>query len=209
YVTGHPLARFGRELDAFATASIENLPEIDDGEEVRLGGIITGVKTTNDRKGQRMAFVTIEDFTGTVETIVFSGTYAKRQAEIRNEAAVIIDGKVSTREEQEPKIIVNDLVPLSSAMGRFVERIAIHLTTVGLEESLLHDVRDVLLKHPGRCPVEIVLETADRRELTVGVGTVRVEPCPALLDGLEPLVGQSSVELVGAARRAGVPEPRF
>ncbi len=209
YVTGHPLARYGRELDAFATASIEELPEIDDGEEVRLGGIITGVKTTNDRKGQRMAFVTIEDFTGTVEAVVFSSIYAKRQAEIRSEAAVIIDGKVSTREEQEPKIIVGDLVPLSSAMGRFVERIAIHLTTVGLEESLLHDVRDVFLKHPGRCPIDIILETVDRRELTVEVGTTKVEPSHALLDALEPLVGQSSVELVGAARRVVVPEPRF
>jgi DNA polymerase-3 subunit alpha len=209
YVTGHPLARYGRELDAFATASIEDLSEIDDGEEVRLGGIITQVKTTNDRKGQRMAFATIEDFTGSVEAIIFSGIYAKRQAEIRNEAAVIIDGKLSTREEQEPKIIVGEIVPLSSAMGRFVERIAIHLSTTGLEESLLHDVRAVLLRHPGRCRVDIVLETVDGRELKIEVGTIRVELSRELLNDLEPLVGQSSVELVGAAQRAGVPEPRF
>ena len=57
YVTGHPLARYERELKAFATASINDLREMEDKEPVRLAGIITAVKTTTTRKGEQMAFV--------------------------------------------------------------------------------------------------------------------------------------------------------
>ena len=69
YISGHPLARYERELSTFATATTVDLVEMEDDEPVRLGGIITNVKTTTDRKGERMAFVTLEDFSGSVELV--------------------------------------------------------------------------------------------------------------------------------------------
>jgi len=209
YVTGHPLARYGRELRAFATASVAGIGEMENKEPVRVGGIITEIKTTDDRKGKRMAFVTLEDFTGTVEAVVFSTCYAEHHQSLTREAAVIVDGRVSTRGEEVAKVIVSAVVPLGQAMQRFVERVRIELSTAGLDDDLLEKLRDALIRHPGRCPVELVLRLGDAEDRTVRVGSIRIEPSPTLMDELEPLVGESAVHLIGAVQRDAVPEPAF
>jgi DNA polymerase-3 subunit alpha len=209
YVTGHPLARYGRELKAFATASVAGLREMENKEQVRIGGIITEIKTTDDRKGKRMAFVMLEDFTGSVEAVVFSDCYAEHHEAIRREAAVIMDGRIAMKGEDDAKIIVNDVVPLARAMQRYVERVSIELATAGLEDELLESLKAALLRHPGRCPVELVLHSKEGEDRKIRVGSIRIEPSPALMDELEPLVGEAAVHLVGAVQHGGVPEPAF
>jgi DNA polymerase-3 subunit alpha len=209
YVSGHPLARYERELSTFATATTLDLVEMEDGEPVRLGGIITHVKTTADRKGEQMAFVTLEDFSGSVELVVFSSIYAKKGEVIRRDSAVIVDGKVSTREEEEPKVIAADVVSLSHAHGRFVERMTISITSVGFEETMLEDLRDVLLSHSGRCPVDIVVKAASGEDVMISTGGIRVEPSRELVDRLEDIVGETGVALTGSVATARVPEPGF
>jgi len=209
YVTGHPLASYGRELRAFATASVEGISEMEHKELVRVGGIITEIKTTEDRKGKRMAFVTLEDFTGTIEAVVFSTCYAQYQGALRREAAVIVEGRVSMRREEMAKVIVDAVVPITQAMQRFVERVQIELSTAGLDDDLLENLKATLLRHPGRCPVELTLRSRDGEARTVRVGSIRIEPSPTLLNELEPLVGETAVHLVGAVQRDRVPEPAF
>jgi DNA polymerase-3 subunit alpha len=209
YVSGHPLARYERELKVFATATINDLPEMEDGEPLRLGGIISQLKTTTDRKGERMAFVTIEDFTGRAELVVFSSIYAKRREEIHRDAAVIVEGKVSTREEEEPKVLVSDVVPLADAHQRFVERVIITITSAGLEEPPLEDLRELLLSHPGRCPVDLVVRPADGEAVTISASGLKVQTSRELLDDLEGMVGESNVKLQGAVVSGRPPSPGF
>jgi len=209
YVSGHPLARYEKELSTFATGTVGDLVEMHDGEAVRLGGIITHVKTTNDRTGEAMAFATLEDFTGRAELVVFSSIYKNRAEMIRRDSAVIVDGKVSTREDEEPKVLVGDIVPLGSAHGRFVERMSISISSVGFEESMLEEIRDVLMAHEGRCPVDIVVKAAHGEDVTVSTGGLRVEPSRELLERLEDIVGESAVELMGSVAGVKVPEPGF
>ena len=209
YVSGHPLARYERELKAFATATIADLKELEDGEPVRIGGIIETIKTTTDRKGERMAFVTIEDFTGRVELLVFAGCYARKQHEIVRDATIIVEGRISTREEEEPKIIIDNLVPLTRAYQQFVERVVVSLSTPGLEEESLRQLRDLLEGHPGRIPVELSVKTAAGEVVIVETGGMRVEPSRRLAERLGELVGESNIRFAGSAAGARVPEPAF
>jgi DNA polymerase-3 subunit alpha len=209
YVSGHPLARYEKELQTFATASTADLPDMEDGEPVRLGGIVTHVKTTADRKGEQMAFVTLEDFSGSVELVVFSSIYGKKSEVIRRDAAVIVDGKVSTREDEEPKVIAADVVTLAGAHGKFVERMTISISSVGFEETMLESLRDLLLTHGGRCPVDIVVKAASGEDVMISTGGIRVEPSRELLDRLEDIVGESGVALAGSVATARVPDPGF
>jgi DNA polymerase-3 subunit alpha len=209
YVSGHPLARYEKELRTFATASIDDLAEMEDGEPVRLGGIVTHVKTTSDRKGELMAFLTLEDFTGRVEVVVFSSVYGKRSDVARRDAAVIVDGKVSTREEEEPKILASDLVPLAGAHERFVERMTVRISAVGLEETTLEELRELLMSNSGPCPVDIEVTAAHGEVVTVSTGGLRVTPSKELVSGIEELVGESGVVLRGGVRGAQAPEPGF
>ena len=209
YVSGHPLTRYERELATFATATISDLPELEDGEPVRIGGIVEDIKTTTDRKGERMAFVTVEDFTGRVELLVFAGCYAKKQHELARDATIIVEGRISTREEEEPKIIVENIVPLARAYQQFVEKIVISLSTPGLEEESLIELRALLERHPGRIPVTLSVKTAGGDVVTVETGGVRVEPSRRLAELLAELVGGSNVTFAGASAGVRVPEPAF
>ena len=208
YMTGHPLARYEREITEFATSSVGELPEMEDGETVRIGGIVTHVKLMTDRKGERMAFVTLEDFTGRVELVVFSTCSARRQEEIRRDATLMIEGKVSTREDEIPKVIVSDIVPLARAHQRFVERLVITLASDGLGDPLLEELRGTLEAHAGRCPVDLVVRTGGE-VVTISAGAVRVEPSRELVDRLEAMVGESSVKLVGSTAAGPAPDPGF
>ncbi len=209
YVSGHPLARYERELKLFATATVSDLAEMEDGEQIRIGGVIEHVRTTTDKKGDRMAFVTIEDFTGRGELLVFSSCYSKRHEEIRRDATVIVEGRISTREEEVPKVVVSDVIPLPAVYRKFVERLTLKLTTAGLEESMLQDIRDVLDEHRGRIPVDFLMRTADGEVVTVNATGARVEPSRELIEQLEGLVGESNIDLKGAVGAEVASAPGF
>ncbi|HEY6085648.1 MAG TPA: DNA polymerase III subunit alpha, partial [Nitrospira sp.] len=69
YITAHPLARYEGTMHALATATTLGLAELQDGKEVKLCGIIATVKSMLTKKGDRMAYLTLEDLQGTVEVI--------------------------------------------------------------------------------------------------------------------------------------------
>ena len=82
YLTRHPLTDVAQIIEGLATVTAEDLahaeenPEIHDGMEVVLAGIITHKKTMITKKGTMMAFVQLEDLYGEVEVIVFPNVYA-------------------------------------------------------------------------------------------------------------------------------------
>ena len=113
YMSGHPLDEYREILGrmTFSTAKLETGEE--DGEEARdldgrfvdMGGILTEVKGKATRKGDYMAFVTLEDMAGQIECLVFPRVYEKYQPLLQEDAAVVISGKISVREEEAPKLL--------------------------------------------------------------------------------------------------------
>ena len=77
YITGHPLTRYTETLQDLKTVDIQNLSELEDKENVRLAGMVAALKEINSKKGERMAFATIEDLTGSCEVIIFSDIFRK------------------------------------------------------------------------------------------------------------------------------------
>lgn len=120
YITGHPLDDHREKLRhfAFSTAELEGLEEREDhgmsldGQMVDMAGIITGVKGKATKKGAYMAFVTLEDLTGQIECLVFPKVYERYQAMMAVDDLVVITGRLSIREDEAPKLLMEKLVPL-------------------------------------------------------------------------------------------------
>ncbi|NLY18218.1 MAG: DNA polymerase III subunit alpha, partial [Clostridiaceae bacterium] len=125
YISGHPLSEYEDEIKKWATMySIDLIPDekgdlvpgshSKDGEFVRVAGIVTDIKTITTRGNQLMAFVTIEDLTGQMEVIVFPNTLEKYGELLKPEFPLWIEGKLSVREDEAPKVIAEMIKPLAN-----------------------------------------------------------------------------------------------
>ncbi len=119
YVSGHPLDKYRDELGCFTSHRIGDLSQVPDDREVTIGGIVATVKTNIDKRGNTMAFVTVEDYSGSVELIFFSDCYDKSKEDTVTEKMVLVTGRIATREGEAPKIIASDLYPMEKLTERF------------------------------------------------------------------------------------------
>ncbi|MGH7167755.1 MAG: DNA polymerase III subunit alpha, partial [Nitrospiraceae bacterium] len=99
YISAHPLARYAGAIQKFATSNSEGLSEVGDGREVKLCGIITGIRTMMTKKGDRMAYFHVEDMHGLVEVIAFPDLYKAAGALIVPESVIRVTGTVERAEK--------------------------------------------------------------------------------------------------------------
>ncbi len=133
YISGHPLEKLRNQIEAQTTINTMELRNIDeqmnsnmneeesnlmnsntkfkyqDGQNVKYAGIISSVKKKYTKNNKIMAFVTIEDLYGTAEIIVFENAYLKAGKSLVEENIVIVDGRLSIREDDTTTIIANDI----------------------------------------------------------------------------------------------------
>ena len=122
YITGHPLDDYRDVLGKlpFSTADLDGLEERADrglsldGQIVDMGGILTEVKGKATKKGAYMGFITLEDLTGQIECLVFPKVYERYQGMMAVDDLVVLHGRLSIREEEAPKLLVEKLIPLEA-----------------------------------------------------------------------------------------------
>ncbi len=126
YLTGHPLDDYRDQLKTlhFSTADLgeddaegEESSLFLDGRPVEMGGILTEVKGKATKKGDYMAFVTMEDLTGQIECLVFPRVFEKYQPLLQEDSIVVITGRLSVREEESPKLLAETITRLEDWKG--------------------------------------------------------------------------------------------
>jgi DNA polymerase-3 subunit alpha len=131
YISGHPLDEYKKSLAMQTSTTIEEIYKandilkesmaneiieetfidatINDNDKVILGGIITEVKQKVTRNNKMMAFLKLEDLTGTIEIIVFPRTLDKLREQIKEDSLVRIQGRVNLKEDEMPKLICENI----------------------------------------------------------------------------------------------------
>jgi DNA polymerase-3 subunit alpha len=163
YVSGHPLDRFADVIKRLATCDSAGLNDRTDREKVRLCGIISGIKELMTKKGDRMAFVTLEDLSGSVECVVFPEAYTAAMDLLKGEEPLLLSGELDVSEEA-CKLLVNDVELLRDATQKQTSRVNIRLTTPGLDEMQLRQLKSIVQRYRGGCEVALHLVIPDRSE---------------------------------------------
>ena len=128
YISGHPLEKYRKLIQQQTNISTLDINQIEeqnntentehgytaiakfkDGQQIRYAGIITSIKKKYTKNNKIMAFVTIEDLYGSVEIIVFESAYMKSKDSLIEENIVIVDGRLSIREDDATTIIANEI----------------------------------------------------------------------------------------------------
>ena len=198
YLSGHPLNRFRNEIRQFASTEIKDLEHIPDNSEVAVGGIIRSVRLMLTKRGKfegkRMAFVKLEDFSGSVDCVIFASVYAEVGEHLKTDAILFFRGEVD-QNRAEPNIKVNDVIPLEQAKTTLTKHVTLGVSPEAedLDVQILA-IKRMLKEHPGRIPVSFVIPTSDFGHVTVAAGNeFCVKADNALFNQLESVLGSSSV----------------
>jgi DNA polymerase-3 subunit alpha len=111
YVSGHPLGHVRDRLAQRVTATMSQLAELHDRSEVVVGGLVSALKRTTTKSGAAMAFLTLEDLTGSGEVIVFPKTYEQANLALRRDAIIVVRGRLDVADQQ-VKILADAVIPL-------------------------------------------------------------------------------------------------
>ena len=130
YISGHPMSHYEALYPKYSAVKLIRLtdPEVNqsyDNASVFVMGMITAKRLKLTKGGENMAFLTLEDMTGAMEVLVFPRVYAVHAARLIAGSPVFLRGRVSLREEEDAKLILEDAMTLPErAAGPMEERLA-------------------------------------------------------------------------------------
>ena len=114
YISDHPLTRWQPVLDQRVTVPLGQLVDLPDRKEVVVGGIVSEMKRTITRSGSAMAFLTLEDLTGSVEVVVFPRVYEQQGYTLKRDAVLLLRGRVDI-DEQAAKFLCEEILQLPAS----------------------------------------------------------------------------------------------
>ncbi len=181
YLSGHPLDEWRGRIEEEISNTSEDLVDLAEDAEVVLGGIIVGQSRILTKKGDTMAFLTLEDFSGRVEIVVFPDVFDEYAESLRDEEVLLVRGRVSHRGD-EPSIKAESFRE-PGAMGRVYIR-----ADAALEDpEKMEQLRCLLGGNRGESPVFLCFSD---RDCVVRAGPrFNVAPRTGLGSAVESILG--------------------
>jgi DNA polymerase III subunit alpha len=196
YISGHPLDRYDAVLEKFATDTTLSLAETKDRAAVRVGGVIREVKTIRTKKGDPMAFVTLEDRHGHVEVTVFTSVYDQALPLLIEDTPALIHGQVQ-KDENSIKLLADTIIRMEEAEAKWSAEVRFCLELDRTDKDLLVRLHQVLKSHPGTCRGFLHLKDADKTETIIALPDhLKVEAGKPLARAVNGLVGYNAYETV-------------
>ncbi|MEJ2056464.1 MAG: DNA polymerase III subunit alpha [Desulfofustis sp.] len=168
YISGHPLDEALDEIRTVSDADIANLKNLNDGQPVRVGGLIRSVKQHKSKKGEPMAFLTLEDILETVEVVVFPEAYAQCYRLLDTVEPVIIRGTIQ-KGDQALKIMAEEIDLLPDARIKYTSNVHARLEAGSISRKRLEELKEILFNFHGPCPFLITLHFEGEGEVDVEI----------------------------------------
>ena len=210
YLSGHPLDDYKKSLKMQTSIEIEKILQtsemmdeaeesslladdstVSDGQRVVIGGIISAVNRKVTRNNDIMAFMTVEDLTASMEVIVFPKTLKKVNAMVNEDELVVVKGRVSIREDEEPKILCEDILPLEK-----IDSSKVYLRVESYEKirEAIPAIKILLMPYRGESPLYVYAEKEKKsyrmsKEMWINLDSDGV-------DMLKEKFGESNVKVV-------------
>jgi DNA polymerase-3 subunit alpha len=196
YVTGHPLDHYEDKIRELATHDTGNLEGLEKGVSVSLCGVLTGLQRKRNKDQKLWAAMQIEDRTGSVDGMVFAGSYERLEALIAEDQAVLVRGLVLPEENAPPKISIQEIVPLEVARVALPSVISIR---VWLNRNGVADksgaLQELFSSKPGESQVRLRLEMPRDFSVILDV-PAKVRPDKEFRAAIEKICGPDCVEVL-------------
>jgi len=193
YIFRHPLSRYQEEIRKYTDLDISALPKLQNGAEVKVCGLVSALKEIVTKKGDRMAFLTLEDMKGFVEVILFPEVFKAALPRLRGGDPLLIKGTLDISEEtiKLKAMEVHSLPELpSSPMNPFHMKIPLS----NLTSSQLVHLKEIIKAHRGSSKVLLHLVDGSNRETIVALpDQYTVDPSPNFKNTVQNLFKSSHI----------------
>ena len=207
YISGHPLDNYREIIEKRTNLNLLEVNEyienknddtfeskISDNMDVTIGGIISNKKMKITKNNESMGFFKLEDFYGTIDAIIFPKSYGRLQNSIVEDTPVIIKGRLSLREDEEPKLICNSIEEIKLKPSKLYLKI-----NVEMEDKVDNMLLPILTRHLGH--TNVLLYYAKDKVTKKVPDRFNVDVSARLLLELKKILGEDNVKCVFDERK--------
>jgi len=195
YVSDHPLRKYELEYRSFSNIHLGETEDITASQAVRVCGVLNGITTKIDKSNRTMAFFKLDDFTGYCDCIMFASNYARFSEYIKEEACVIVMGKLESSGDA-VKLNAEEIFPMDKVRERFTKYFKITIDCEKYEASAIKELKNILAKHEGNLSVIVeLLNNGDERSSFI-LKQFKAKLTNAFIHEVQKLFGEESVWLV-------------
>jgi len=191
YLSAHPLDEYKIVLDNLCNTRCDELADVNqlkNREDVIIGGIVTGVRTRFDKRGNPCGFVMLEDFNGSGELAMFGEDWGRWSGMFTEGASVYVTAKVQPRFQFSDimQLKVQNIEYLHTIKERAIDRITISLTTDLLDDAVVMELGELIDSHPGSTKLFFQLhDSAGKHHVLLRSTTKSVDVKRALVQYIE------------------------
>jgi DNA polymerase-3 subunit alpha len=213
YLTGHPIERYETELQGIISSKIVDLNPTSN-QTMTVAGLIVAMRTMNTKRGDRMAFITLDDRTGRVELAVFAEPFQQYRDMLAKDRLVVVEGDVSIDDYTGGvKMSAQKIYDISRAREAFASRLLVTVDHEKAGNGFVNTLANVLTPFKeGHCPVYLhYLGSTAKANIRLGDHWC-VHPTDELIHRLNELAGESNVRVEYRPQKTVTPplaEPAF
>jgi DNA polymerase-3 subunit alpha len=197
YLSGHPLGKYENILKLYRS-KLDAKNGIAPGEEgrVKIGGMITEIRTLLDKKQNKMAFVKLEDFERTYEAVIFGSIFKNVENLIKKDALVLLQGRLNSMlDEPILKIICDEVYDLENVPATLTESLIMRINQTQITKETIADLHKTLYAHRGKLPVYFKVTLNGSDEINMVSKKIQVDIDHKLLDELVALIGLDNIRV--------------
>ena len=192
YITRHPLASYEKEIKRLTRDDTATLSKRQNGDEVKVCGLVSQLKEIVTKKGDRMGFLSLEDMKGFVEVILFPEAFKSALPHLRGGEPVLVRGTLDLAEDR-VKIKATEVRALSEPSDTSANNFHLKIPLATLTPSQLEDLKELIVENRGGTKVHLHLVDGQQKETVIALSDqFSVDPSQQFQNHLKHLF-QSSV----------------
>jgi len=192
YVSDHPLSDWREHIEAHSDMEISQISVDMDKAVVTLGGMIDRLEKKYNKNGKQWASFMLEDFSGSIETLVFHNKYERLAEVLADDAIVLVKGRLDLRESTR-KMLADEVRPLPRGSMK-PECLLLSVEASKFTDDLVTQIKEVMVEHAGSVPVQLRLCENGAEAHVVRLGELySVNTGGDLIARLKSVLGESAV----------------
>jgi len=192
YISRHPLSRYQEEIKKFTNLDTSTLPKLQNGTEVKICGLVSGSKEIVTKKGDRMAFLTLEDMKGFIEVILFPEVFKAALPYLRGGDPLLIKGILDLSDEH-IKIKGTEVHSLPELPSSPMKPLHLKIP-ISSSPSQLADLKEIIEANQGSYKVFLHFINRNNREIIVALSDrYQVNPSPIFKVAVQNLFKSSFI----------------